>query len=193
MIEQGVNIYITPVLGGVQRYFWMDWENKRFFPVSLKTSHEPMETISLTAIDNTLSVLHGCRDGFIRKYSRNSSTDETFAIPSYVLLGPFYLGGSELFDGVLKELIGILGKNSGDVKWKIYTGDTHQEVISDATIGVSPAAEGTFSGGMNFNKRVDRRASSILIRIEGIDGEDPWILEQIMTISRDSGRLRKLV
>ena len=193
IIEEGVHIYITPVSGGVQKYYWMDWENKRFFPSILQTSHEPMKTLSFTSVDNILSVLHGSRDGFIRRYSRSSVTDEGFDISSHVLLGPFYLGGSELFNGVLRELQIILGKNSGDVKWKLYVGDTHQEVISDAVLGGAVSNEGTVSSGFNFSKRVDRRGSSAVLRIEGISGQPAWALEQIIGVSRDAGRLRKLV
>lgn len=193
IVEQGVHIYISPLDGGVQRYYWMDWEHKRFFPSTLQIAHEPIKTLGFTALDKTRAVLHGCRDGFIRKYSRLFVTDEAFAIASHVLLGPFYLGGSELFQGVLKELSAIMGKNSGDVAWKLFVGDTHQDVITNALLAAAPDSQGMFKKGFNFNERIDRRGGSAVLRIEGISGESAWALEQIISISRDSGRLRKLV
>ena len=61
-------------------------------------------------------VLFGCRDGYVRIVKDSNTTDNIGAtdteIPSYVVYGPFMLGGGSYGEGLLAELTPILGNDT---------------------------------------------------------------------------------
>jgi len=126
----GVHLFLTPS-SGVGSHWWIDLENRAVWPMKFIEDHQPVaaDTISIGGYSD---VILGCKDGYLRRFSNAVTTDDGEAIHSHLLIGPFHLGREEGFDGMLKEIIASMAENSGDVKYKIITGDSAEEAVDDA-------------------------------------------------------------
>jgi len=212
--DKGIHIYLTPEDTNERVHWWMDWERKTFWPVQLQGDHEPFAIARMLAQSaEDTGVVLGCRDGYIRRYSSLNITDGGNDIETYLVLGPIPLG-DDYNAGRMRQLIGAMAEDSGDVTWMICSGDTYEEtldLIADAGIeyfvdasgnffvdasgnffvadsGSAPDATGTWNNGLNHTVRPAGRGNAFAIKIVG--GTDRWALERITATRNLVGRNR---
>ncbi len=181
---RGVHIFLTAESTDQRIHWWMDWERKTFWPLTLTADHEPMATCSLqsVAIEDT-GVIMGGRDGKLRRPSFLAEDDVGVSFTSYISIGPIPLSvdGSV---GTLISLDAVLAEDIGDITWNVYPALTYE-----ATTKVSSFATGTWVGGINGTTHSGGRGAAYLLKLTGTPGRR-WALEQIIATSRDAGPRR---
>jgi hypothetical protein len=101
-----------------------------------------------------------------------------------VTYGPLRIGGSDYYEGIIKELQGTLARNSQMVQWDVYTATTHE-----GTLRGTPKATGTWMTGRNYTARPNSRGGSLALKISSLKGR--WAIENITATIRGAGRQRK--
>lgn len=193
---RGIHIFLTPKDPRTHVHYFVDWENKGFWPDSVKDEHEPWTQHyfeAQTAEDS--NVLLGCRDGYIRSFSEKYAVDDGEEIPSRVTIGPIRMGG-DYSDGILNELIGVIGDYSGDVDWEIYVGNSDEQAVK-ATVA---RESGTWSlvddgygfQGTNYTNRPRVRAGAFCLRLKNGEKAVPWALERVTALVEALGKHRLL-
>jgi hypothetical protein len=128
-------------------------------------------------------VILGCQDGFLRRYSGDSGTDDNVTFPSRVAIGPLRMSIAEA-DGMLTEMTAIMAKDSGDVTWSLHVGETAEDALRAGAF-----ASGTFGGGRNRSVQPRARGHAIYLKLEGAGGI-PWAMEEIGARIRQLGKAR---
>jgi len=182
--DRGVHIYLTPDNSNDRTHWWMDWTRKTFWPVSLQSDHEPYSgcAVQSTAIEESGVVLGG-RDGYLRRYYTFVATDEGTDVESYAKCGPIALG-DEINVGVLREIVAVMARDSGDVTWSVIVANSAEGVLSG-----SASATGTWVAGLNNTVRPGGRGMAFVLKLEG-SGSSWWAVERITAIRRSAGKLR---
>jgi hypothetical protein len=143
--DTGVHIYVTPKTAGPTMHYWFDWRGESFWHVSLgSTDHEPL---SLVYDAKSNHVLHGCRDGYIRRYDGGAKSDDGTAITKEVDYGPIPLNHGRLAFVDTVEI--VLDDGSDPVPWTFRIGQSPEEAYT-ATARVSNTA----SAGVNYRQSV---------------------------------------
>lgn len=141
-----VQIYLTSQATGVGiAGYWVDVRTDGFWPMVTNPDYEPTATTLHEAFTGeTNTVLLGCRDGYIRRYSNQAGDDDGIAFTSSILLGPFGQVGIET---MIHRLQSVLSSDSDDIYWCVRTGNSPEEAMYPAFIaGETP---GTWSAGSN--------------------------------------------
>jgi hypothetical protein len=181
---RGVHLYITPDSPNSGIHWWIDWERKTFWPLSLNADHEPTAICILeaTAIEDS-GVILGGRDGILRRPSELSSNDCGEAVSSYVKLGPIGLA-SDSNVGVIVAIDAVMASESGDVDWELAASNTFEGAIS-----ASADSSGTWSEGLNAREHPAGRGQAFVLKLS--NGEDAaWAMEHIIVDIQDAGRRR---
>jgi hypothetical protein len=181
---RGIHLYITPVDGSAGQHWWIDWEEKGFWPVSLPLAQQPTVARSVSlGPDTPRAVFLGGVDGFVRNYDPDAKDDCGTAISSRVRFGPLRLSTESGTDGVLAEIQVDLAEDSGDVDLEIHSSDTAEA----ASLSTSPAATGTLVAGRNApsHPRVRGVAGSIVFK-----SEDQWAMERMAVTMFRGGKPR---
>ena len=188
--DRGVHIYIVPKTPNDAVHWWMDWERKTFWPITLPGGatagdHEPTAICRHTSsITNSSGVILGGRDGYLRKFNSFLSEDEGTAFDSYVVLGPLPLG-NDVFEGKLVEIMSVLDDKSNDVTWEITPGDTYEGAVSGTAID-----SGTWTKGSNYSQRPGGRGMAFTLKLTG--GGKQWAVERMTAIIQLAGKQRLL-
>ena len=183
---RGIYLFVSYGLDQAATHWWIDWETKSLWPVTLEVEHEPTALCTYRANDGTSSVLLACKDHQLRQFERDCwLDDDNTAITSYVMIGPLRLGPHDYFEGILSEITGVLHGSSGDVDWSIHVGDTPQEAIE-----ASALAEGEWDvAGVNYT--ANPRCSGVAAIVKLTNDENiPWALEHVDIVLRPGGRRR---
>lgn len=175
---EGIHLYVVPKSGGAGRHWWVDWKSKSFWPVSLQLDHHPT---ALFMRANGELIL-GCRDGYLRAYDLNAVTDDGEDIDSYVVYGPMRLSSNLMDEGLARELVGVLGDNSGDVTWSMHVGSTAGEALD----GVARES-GTWGPGRSMSAHPRARGMWGILKLSSTE---PWQIEAAEMILRDGGKWR---
>lgn len=188
--NRGIIIALTPNTAGAasSTHWWYDWETKSFWKMVFGSPN--MEPFCLHARRNFIAasaahstVVWGCRDGYVRRLQNSSNNDDGSTFTSFVWFGPF--GDLSLFsDSVITEIVGILAKNSGEVKWSIHVGDTPEEAFN-----ADAREEGTWTAGRNNTQHPRTRGQSLYLKLTNIDGTG-WAYEAAYVILSRAGRTR---
>lgn len=186
--ENGVHIFITPNMAGAGagHWFW-EIESDAFWPVQIPASMEPTSMVYYDADEPGRSaVLLGCRDGYVRKFSSMSDTDDGTEFESFVDYGPIMLNSNPIGSGGTRELVGVLDGESSDVAWAVRSGDA-----AEAAYSASPRTDctGTMSGGRNYTHRPRTAGRAAFVRVSGTGGQ--WAVEKLSLTRETSGRIRK--
>jgi hypothetical protein len=183
--DRGVHIYLTSAENKGQYHWWFDMQSNSFWPVSLSATHEPTATLAYTSASaEDSAVILGCRDGYIRRYYNSQGSDDGTAFSSYVFYGPIRTGRSDYDEGLVKEIFGALGANSGGVTWSLHVGENHESALN-----ASSFASGTLAAGMNYRFRPRARGASAYLKLTNVDTR-PWAVERIGAKIKQSGAQR---
>lgn len=182
--DHGVHIFLTPNASDTRTHWWFDWETKTFWPVTLVANHEPTATCSLqsTAIEDS-SVILGCRDGTLRRFSELATSDWGTSFTSYAMIGPIPLAADGM-NGSIISLVAVMAEGSGDVTWS-----THPSPTFEGAVTVSSSDTGTWIAGLNAHVYPACRGQACVVKITGTSGRK-WALEQIIATVRERGRRR---
>jgi len=168
LLLRGVDIWLSPKIGGPGKHFFFDVVHSGFWPVQMTTEQDPWVSTQWDAdMETERATLIGGRDGYIRKYSRTAGTDDGVAFDSFVLLGPILLGETDYHDGLLNELIVTLGEFSGDVNWFAFTGDNSEEAFRQYQSN-SFFATARLVAGYNVTHRPRMRGHSAFVKLQGV-------------------------
>jgi hypothetical protein len=180
----GIHIYLTPTSSNTQIHWWMDWNRKTFWPMSLSADHEPTATCTLqaTAIEES-GVILGGRDGKLRRMNDLSEDDCGTDFTSYAVLGPVALN-SDLDVGTVHSLDAVIAEDSGDVTWALQPSLTFE-----GTFSATATSTGTWVAGINATVHPDARGQAFVLKLTGETGRR-WALEQITATVKTGGRRR---
>lgn len=213
-IDHGVHLFLTKSTTTATRHWWIDINNKSFWPVDFgSTSHEPQASMEPEDAEQWGGVLMGGRDGYIRRFSRGAVNDDGTEIDAYILYGPILLGGHGYYEGILQELVGILAEASGDVNWAVFTGNTHEaantetvptlfgayvvdesdnNLVDESDNYVRASAtrdrQGVWTDGLNFTARPNMSGASFVLKLYSPDTmTEHWAIEEIRAVISPAG------
>jgi len=187
VVDRGIHIFVTDQYRAESAHWFFDWEAKAFWRVKLQEDHEPTAIHKRYDWASGPVVLLGCRDGYIRKFSRAFVVDDDDTlIDSYCMIGPFHLDRQGYMEGILTELTAHVGDGSGDISFDVLTGDGHESAYR-----ASPAFSGTWErNGLNYSQRPRTRGVSAIIKVKGGGERKHWFLERITATVCSAGRKR---
>ena len=104
----------------------------------LQDDHSP-----LVVCQNQENLLLAGSDGYVRQVGGDD--DDSAAIQSHVAIGPLRMGSPGHFGRMLK-MHAMLASGSGEVNWRVVTGDTAEEAADNAKTAIETfQAEGDYS------------------------------------------------
>jgi hypothetical protein len=188
--ESGVYIFVE----GDAHHWFYDLKLKGFWPFVLPAGYEPS---SVFHQDGEMVVWGGSSS----YWSFEGSDDLGTAIQSHVLLGPFQMGSPGEF-GMLAALHGIIetADVSETVTWRIVTGKTAEDAVSNAKLAVDwyldgdtetaesyVSASGTLKSGRSRMQHPRVRAMWNVIWLQS---NYPWAFEGLVVESSTFGNWR---
>ena len=186
--RSGVHIYLSPENPTGRVHWFYSVVKDSFWKMSLQNDHDAMSVLEYSNTQlGDVGVLLGCRDGYIRSYSDYAERDDDSGVTAYIDIGPFNLG-DDVEAGSLDSLIGVLGKNSGDITWSVRIDEDH-ETVTDSSTSV---ATGTWVAGKNYPVHVRGYGKSCVVRVTGAGTNRRWALERITALLSKRGFDRDL-
>jgi hypothetical protein len=181
---RGIHIFLTSGSSNSRLHWWMDWDRKTFWPVSLDANHEPTATtaVQATVIEDS-GVICGGRDGILRRFSDLSENDCGVEFNSYAVIGPLALAPDSKLGAIL-SMDAALSESSGDVVWAIQPSLTFEGAASSAV-----SDTGTWIYGINATNHISARGQACVIKLTGEENRR-WAVEQINAIVREAGTRR---
>ena len=190
---RGFHLFLTPVDGiSVGTHWWIDYFGKAFWPVLLPLGMQPLAVSRIQSSTACSEVVVGCSDGYLRKFSAASATDDGTAIQSKVLLGPIAISADGFADAMLNEVHGMIGNSSATLGFKVFSGNYAEEAIDAAMAYINGTstdydASGTWVAGRNKVIRVRVRNPWQIICVEGTGA---WTYEAVAITGSILGRAR---
>lgn len=139
---------------------------------------------------NDRSILLGGRDGKVRRLSSSATTDAGKAIPSRVTIGP--LRTQSLTSVILERIWATLGSESGDVRYKVFSGEYAEEVVNKIDQSVTGEetwdVSGYFSAGRSIVHPI--RKDGFVFYIE-LSSSSRWTMERMAGTIRALGPIRR--
>lgn len=181
---RGVHIYLTPDSSNARMHWWLDWDRKTFWPVSMDSDHEPTATCAVQGVTiEDSGVILGGRDGTLRRLSDLADVDSRIPFATYAEIGPIALG-RDGETGSIVTMSGEIAIGSGDVTWA-----THPAQTFEGTETVAASDTGTFIAGLNASVYPACRGQAVMIKLTGEVGRG-WSIEQVIATVRPTGRRR---
>ena len=142
--------YEFPVAGErlMPNGWYYDIKNDAFWPFYCDYHRYPNAMCQHSIVNKPgLSLALAFSDGYIRHFSDSASLDDGVPYPSRVLLGPFK-EGSTLLDSIFDKMIAVVGENSGQVEWRIYSGPSAESAY-DKYLAGTHSRQGCWLPGRN--------------------------------------------
>lgn len=188
--DRGVHVYLTESGSSETIHYWIDWEEKGFWPQTYQSTHEPTCVIARRDVTSDYSeVMIGGGDGYIRRHQEDIEIDDgDYPIPSYVVYGPILLAESRAmqYEGLLTELSGTLARNSGPVRWELRAGNA-VETAYNAAFG---AAGAWHHDGLNTRDRPRLRGAAAFLKVMAGSETREWSVEHITAVIQPAGQRR---
>ncbi len=212
--RNGVFIWIDTATGNAERHWFLDWDGKSFWSDTLDSDHVPTVARDNAELnESTGGVLVGCADGYVRRYDNVAATDDGTAYRSRIVFGPIKTSPPPGHDGILVDIVAVLGEESADVTWRLIPGDTPENAVNGSTTGgllLTEAgdglllesgdsillegqsfATGTWVAGRNYTNRPMLRSGAFSIEVEAASGNaSHWEIESIEITRVPAGRQR---
>jgi len=186
--DVGIHIYLSTA-GGETTHYWFDLSLKAFFPMTMPEDLQPASILEFMSDEIGRSqVLLGGQDGYLRYPADEFETDDGTPFDSSITIGPFRLGGDDFNHGLLCELWGTLGKESGPVDWSVIVGDSCEESTTNTAL-----ATGTWlDDGLNYHEHPACRGGGASVVISNGATGERWGIESIGAIVEQTGPQVKL-
>ena len=181
---RGVHIFLSPERSNARLHWWMDWERKTFWPVTLQSDHEPSRTTAVqsTQIEDSCVILGG-RDGTLRRFSDMAESDCGTVFSSYADLGPIAMN-ADMMVGSIISIDANVANGSGDLTWGLRAGLSFEGTVNATTFDT-----GTFTAGENATVYPSCSGDSFVLRLSGLNGRR-WEIENISVLIRFGGKKR---
>jgi len=181
---RGVHIYLTPESSNARVHWWLDWERKTFWPLSLDADHEPTATCAnqATAIEES-GVILGGRDGILRRLSDLAENDCGVVYTTYVVMGPIPLAADSQIGSIL-SLDAVMAEGGGDVVWALRPSLTFEGSASAST-----SDTGTWTEGLNATNHPACRGQACTLKVTGTAGRK-WAMEGAVAVVKQAGARR---
>ena len=194
---RGFHLFITPETGDGE-HWWLDVENKAVWPVSVPTGMQPMVCSRLQGSAGLPEVVLGCRDGYLRKFDDDATTDDGTDIESHIVIGPVRMATNDIDDAMVAEIHGMLAENAGtSVVWRVITAASAETAADMAEAGIladmagaeilGVGAQGTWGEKRNSVDRCRCRGAWCVI---WLTSTGKWAYEAVTVVTRQLGRLR---
>ncbi len=180
-VERGFNLFVND-----SSSWFVDIANKAIWRDSFNSTHFPL-AISSTDDGGLRELVLGGSDGYLRKFSKESNTDDGIPFSSTVVIGPFRMSSNDVSDAMLAEIHGILADNSGTARWFLFSGNSAEECIDKTGTVHKAFTSGLWTSNRNRVVRTRSRGAWFAIRIEG---NSRWSYEAIAVVGKQLGRLR---
>lgn len=184
---QGFGIWVTPydsTKDGTN--FFYEVRTNAWFPDFFENkNHCPQSVLEYDGdLANDRTILLGCRDGYIRKMTTDATDDDGTAIDSFVLIGPIKTPN---LDSILfKDPLAILGSESADVRYDVYSGRSPEEAFLKAS--APSAVNGIWKAGRNTVSAVRRDGHAHYVKLSA---SAPWTVEKITAWYQTQGMVLK--
>lgn len=188
--NQGIIIALTPRTPGAASatHWWYHLPTQSFWKMAFGTVnvepfvlHQRVNFVAAAATDST--IMWGGRNGYVYRFANDVNADDGSTFTSYVFFGPF--GDPSLFsDMIITELVGVLAKDSGQVKWSIHVGDTPEEAFA-----AEAREEGLWNAGRNNAHHPRTRGQSQYLKLTSVDATG-WGFEAAYAVLQRAGRTR---
>ena len=181
---QGFHVFITPLISPTDsRHFFYEQRTGAWWTTTfVNPRHSPL---TVATFDGNLPgdrvALIGSWDGYVRSFDPDAEDDDGEDILSEVLIGP--LVTKELDDILLKDLQAVLGEDSGEVEWEVYTGTTAEIALLN-----EPVASGVWSAGRNYTSPARVSGHAIYLRLSS---KDRWSMETVRARLSGRGKVRR--
>ena len=176
-VFNGVLFSVSPEGGWGTASYWFEWEDGTFWRDILPRLRQPTAVLAIRGdLYSQGGVLLGCRDGYLRRFSRNDATDDGDTITSLVFFGPIKLGDAQWFEGIIREIQTSLAEVSADVDWFAFFG-THHEVIYSENY----TDWGTFYSRLNYSVRPNGVGGSFALALSSTR-KAAWAVEMIQAV-----------
>ncbi len=180
--ERGIHLYVTPKQSGiVGQHWWIDWQDKTFWPVAFPVAHNPISLCQHVQGDGRTAVFMGCEDGFIRNHDRLVPDDDGETMATHAVIGPLKMGVGADYRGTLMRTMGVMGAASGQVTLDVLAGDSPEAALAGTT---------KFSHNVRAGKNVAHRPRvggvAAFIKLTGQGA--PWAMESIVADYKTEGR-----
>lgn len=194
---RGVHIFVSDRTsdnddtGNVHWFF--DWESKAFWEVQFREARcDPWNALAWkNRASNESVVVTGCRDGCCRRYLSTATVDDDGEsteqkFDSHVVIGPIVESAEMTHDVRLDELDITLSRDSEQVDWQVFSGDSAEDALAKVT-DEQPDHTGRAVAGCNnrFYPRV--RGTALLLRISSTAY---WAFESAVATVAKLGRTR---
>lgn len=196
-VQRGYHLFVTPD-DGVGYHWWIDLENRAFWPQRFAEAHQPLAAARMTE-SGLGNVVLASQDGYLRYFLDTATDDDTLELASHLLLGPVRLAADDVRDALLAEIHGALEaiSNDGQVTWRVLTGRSAAEVVEAALADVDDvmdalepsrsAASGLWTEGKGRVQRPRVRGPWLVVWLSSTEA---WSYEAVTIVARQLGRHR---
>jgi hypothetical protein len=183
-LRRGLQVMIANIATGeINTSLFYEARTDGWFPDAYPATYGPDTMLGYdTEAGNEKALLFGCRDGYIRKLDPDAIDDDGIAITSNIRFLP--IGTRRGTDSRLQGLDIILAEGSGDVRLKVYTGQTAEQCAITTEVRWSRVLK----AGRN-NLTLPRLAGAWL-QIE-FTSTARWGLESVFGVYEETGRTRQ--
>lgn len=185
---QTIMFFITPTAGGTTINWAYDVRNEAFWPDQFaNANHNPTAVHLMDGDDPDDRVaLLGGRDGYIRFIDVDAKADDGTAISSYVFLGPIQSNSGKLR---MRELRGVLGENSDNVKVEMFRGHSAEAAFDSTT----PLWSGNWHASRNYAMRMPAVSQALYLKLSNNVLNKAWQFEgafaDIQGVGKAAGRI----
>jgi hypothetical protein len=178
--------------GAWKAVFWMDLRTGGVFPENYAEDHIPTALYYFDSrIKAERTLLAGCNDGYIRKWSESDKSDDgSTAIESNVLIGP--VTGNTIRSKVGMDEVSVkTGIDTDSLTVALHSGVTAEKTIKNVIDGESPRVSKTFTTDKLLPSiRQNVEDGAIAIKLSNTTAASSWSMEKIDSDIEEVGRIK---
>lgn len=195
---RGFHLFVTSSSTTPGYHWWIDVENRAFWPMRFVRKHQPLACALMTEQQGLGNAVLASKDGYLRYFLDGQTDDDGLPLESHVQIGPVHLGEAE-GDALLAEIHGALEEleDSGSVTWRVVHGRSAAEAAEAALAGLEllldgqeptgVSASGEWAEGRNRVQRPRSRGPWVVVWLSSTSS---WAYEAITIVARQLGRHR---
>jgi hypothetical protein len=180
--EKGIHLFLASKDPEeiTSQHWWIDWrsKDKSFWLVSIDDTFDPTSCVHRRDIPSDQSTVWlGCRDGYIRRFSRAAEDDDGETFSTSVYIGPIVPadpGGQ----GFISGLCAKLASGSNTVSWSLHAADTIEEAYAAPAV-----ASGKFTAHSSSNlikHRMRLLTGCAYLKLSAATSGEAWAIEQLI-------------
>jgi hypothetical protein len=179
----GIHVAVNPFSGSDVNYFY-DLQTGGWFPTAYSITPQLMPTMPKLMAAGKSSMLMISSGGVVNQF--DSDSIEVF--DSYMWLGPIKLS-DEGGQGILISLAAALAKDSENVNWQIFVGESAEEAFNSSAAFTGRAWSYTSGRYWNYTQHPRRRGNVAYLKVYDVSDER-WLIEEIVAEIQQAGRRR---